>query len=116
AMALNCLGDVRRSMGEYDSARDTYEQSGRRFARISVGIAPYHGLFHNMGYVALGYGSIARAARLFLESGHEYQRVGTDRRGVAECVLGWRRLQLPRNSRRSVHSWSEPPRPPSRWW
>jgi tetratricopeptide (TPR) repeat protein len=87
AMALTSLGDVQRSMGNLAQAAESYAQARDLFDRLGPG-RPYHGLIHNMGYVKLGDGDALRAAALFLTSAEAYQRVGTDARGVAECLVG----------------------------
>jgi hypothetical protein len=43
---------------------------------------------HNLGYVALATGEAVRAAGLFIDSADIYVAVGTDRHGLAECLIG----------------------------
>ena len=86
-MALTSLGDVQRSMGNLAQAGESYIQARDLFDRLGPG-RPYHGLIHNMGYVRLGEGDAPLAAALFLVAADAYQRVGTDARGVAECLVG----------------------------
>jgi hypothetical protein len=46
------------------------------------------GLIHNLGYVALHRGDLVRSTSLFAASADAYRTVGTDRRGLAECIIG----------------------------
>jgi predicted ATPase/transcriptional regulator with XRE-family HTH domain/Tfp pilus assembly protein PilF len=88
AMAVNYLGDVYRSRGDLVRADASYARALSLFMQLGGQGRPYHGLLHNMGYVMLGRKSGSAAAALFFEAAEGYERGGTDRRGIAECVLG----------------------------
>jgi hypothetical protein len=45
-------------------------------------------MLHNIAYVALANGDLQRAAALFVQSADVYRAVGTDRRGLSECIIG----------------------------
>jgi predicted ATPase/DNA-binding CsgD family transcriptional regulator len=85
ARCLETLGDVERSRGEHARAARLYSESQALFAEIGLG--PYPGVIHNLGYLALAEGDRRRAAASFAEALAAFRRVG-DRRGAAECVIG----------------------------
>ena len=92
AMALNGLGDILRSSGDYVRAERAYGDAAALFNRISehggMVRGAWAGLPHNLGYVTLAQGDTRRATQHFLEAADGYQRYGPDWRGVAECVMG----------------------------
>jgi len=84
-MALNTLGDFMRTRGNMDEAALAYQQALELFDTLDF--AP-HGLMHNLGYVTLAKDDPRGAASLFLQAGDAYRTFGSDRRGLAECVIG----------------------------
>jgi predicted ATPase/DNA-binding CsgD family transcriptional regulator len=89
AIALNSLGDVLRARGEVEQAGAAYHEALLLFRSLDPQQRQVpQGLLHNLGYVALAHGDVARAARLLLESADSYRTVGDDRRGLAECAIG----------------------------
>ena len=88
AMALTGLANVLRSQGDLDGAAEAYEAAHAMFRAIDPRATVSHGVLHDLGYVALGRGELASAARLFLESAAAYASSGGDRRALAECVIG----------------------------
>jgi predicted ATPase/DNA-binding CsgD family transcriptional regulator len=92
AMALNGLGDVLRSAGDYVQAERAYSEAVELFQRMEehsgMPRGAWAGLPHNLGYVTLAQGSAAQATAYFLDAADSYQRYGPDWRGVAECVMG----------------------------
>jgi DNA-binding CsgD family transcriptional regulator len=88
-MALTGLGDLMRARAEYEAAGRAYQEALELFLSLD----PFkrytpQGVLHNLGYVATAAGHIRRGAALFLESADIYRTVGSDRRGLAECVIG----------------------------
>jgi predicted ATPase len=84
--ALNHLGDLARSRGDYETARHYYN----RVLSQSVdhaSVVPVAGLMHNLGYVALHDGDLETARRHF-EFSLERNRVQADKRGIAEALAG----------------------------
>jgi len=88
AMALNGLADVLRSRHQIEQADTAYHQALELLGTLDPRRRSDHGHLHNLGYLALGRGQLEEAARLFLASAERYQAVGTDRRGLSECVMG----------------------------
>ena len=86
ARVLEALGDVRRSAGEHPRAGSLYRESQSLFAELGLG--PYPGVIHNLGYVALAAAEPWAAAEHFGEAMDLFRRVG-DWRGAAECVIGF---------------------------
>jgi non-specific serine/threonine protein kinase len=87
-MALTSLGDLLRARGDVEQASAAYEEALALFRAIDVqgGVQP--GPVHNLAQVALQRNQPLRAAELFVEAAERYRRVGSDRRGVAECIVG----------------------------
>jgi len=85
ARVLETWGDVERSRGEHARAGELYVESRDVFGELGLG--PYPGVLHNLGYVVLAAGDRAAAHARFLESMAQFRRAG-DRRGAAECVIG----------------------------
>jgi non-specific serine/threonine protein kinase len=88
AMGLIGLGDLLRSRDEFEDAAMAYEEARQTLEPVNPQGAASHGLLHNLAYVALERGQLTHAAELFIDSADAYRRVGTDRRGLAECLLG----------------------------
>jgi DNA-binding CsgD family transcriptional regulator len=88
AMALTSLGDLLRSRGDAEEAGALYEEALPLFRELDPLGRAVHGLLHNLAYIALARDLVQRAAELFVESAEQYRRIGADRRGVAECVIG----------------------------
>jgi predicted ATPase/DNA-binding CsgD family transcriptional regulator len=88
-MALNSIGDLMRARGAGEHAGPAYEEALALYQTLDPQrtYAP-PGLLHNLGYVALARGDPRHAAQLFLGSADLYRAVGTDRRGLAECIVG----------------------------
>ena len=86
AQVLNALGDVARHQGEYERARDLYDE-GLACFRVLEARGAIAGLLHNLGYVSLHQQDAARATELFAESLSLFRDAG-DRRGLAECLAG----------------------------
>ncbi len=89
ATAYNVLGDLMRARGEAGQAGRAYEDALALYASLDPhGKYVPHGLLHNIGHVALARGEGQRAATLFVESADIYRAVGSDRRGLSECIIG----------------------------
>jgi len=88
AMGLIGLGDLLRARGESEDAGRAYEEALQLLHPLDVPRTAMHGLMHNLAYVALDRGQLTHAAELFIQSADGYRRVGTDRRGLAECLVG----------------------------
>lgn len=86
ARVLGTFGDVERSRGEYAHAATLYAESQTLFGEMGLG--PYPSVVHNLGYIALAGGDHARAFASFGEALAQFRRTG-DRRGAAECVIGF---------------------------
>jgi non-specific serine/threonine protein kinase len=86
ARLLETFGDVERSRGEYAHAAALYAESRTLFGELGLG--PYPSVVHNLGYIALAAGDHARAFASFGEALAQFRRTG-DRRGAAECVIGF---------------------------
>ncbi|HLO31741.1 MAG TPA: tetratricopeptide repeat protein, partial [Anaerolineales bacterium] len=86
AFALNNLGEVARTQGQYDIARKYYEEcetllpdSGDKGDRARF--------VHSLGYIAQHEGDYERAESQFRSSLAMFRRLG-NRRGIAECLAG----------------------------
>ncbi len=86
SFALNNLGEVARTLGQYDIARDYYEKceallpdSGDKGDRARF--------VHSLGYIAQHEGDFERAESQFRTSLKMFRRLG-NRRGMAECMAG----------------------------
>ena len=86
-MALTGLADVLRSKGDTEPAGRFYAAALPTFRVLHPRHVP-QGIIHNLAYGELGRGHLSEAARMFLESAERYANTGTDRRGIAECVMG----------------------------
>lgn len=88
-MALNNLGDLLRARGNAPQAGPVYHEARVLFESLDPQrkYAP-QGMVHNLGYVALAQGDVRHAASLFVEAAEIYLAVGSDRRGLAECMVG----------------------------
>jgi predicted ATPase/DNA-binding CsgD family transcriptional regulator/DNA-binding XRE family transcriptional regulator len=89
AIAVTALGDLLRARGDAEQAGTAYEEALSLFTSLD----PHRtyisqALLHNLGYVALAHGDVRRAASMFIDSATLYRTLGTDRRGLAECVIG----------------------------
>jgi ATP/maltotriose-dependent transcriptional regulator MalT len=89
ATVQSCLAEFLRARGDLAGAGEAYEQALALFSSLDPHrhYAP-QGLLHNLGYLALARGEARRAASLFVESAEIYRTVGTDRHGLAECLIG----------------------------
>jgi non-specific serine/threonine protein kinase len=84
-MLLGQLGDVERMRGTHPRAAPLYQESIRLFQDLGLREDPSR--IHNLAYVALAEGRVARAFELFAQALRVFRRVG-DQRGVADCVIG----------------------------
>ena len=112
-MALNGLADVLRSRGHVEQADAAYQEALELFGTLDPRRRSDQGHLHNLGYVALGRGQPEEAARLFLASAERYLSVGTDRRGLSECVMGLASVAARAEKPESRHACSGRPR--RRW-
>ena len=86
AFALNNLGEVARTQGQYDQARACYEECEALLGNTGDrGDLPRFA--HSLGYVALHEGDYMRAETQFRKSLTMFRRLG-NRRGIAECLAG----------------------------
>ncbi len=89
AILLNTLGDVMRARGDAAQAGALYAEAISHFQALDPDGRYFpHGILHNLAYVQLADGQLDRATDLFLEGADTYVAVGSDRRGLAECVIG----------------------------
>ncbi len=90
AMTVGTLGDVERARGQHAQAGLLYEQSLALFAELGLADHPIERpyLLHNLGYVALAAGQTDLAWERFAGALFGNRRLG-DRRGVAECLIGF---------------------------
>jgi DNA-binding CsgD family transcriptional regulator len=87
ALARKIRGDLAYCEGKYERARQAYEQSLAQ--HLDLGQATdTAGAKSSLGHAYLKLGALARARELFLES-TETQRSAGNRRGLAECLLGF---------------------------
>lgn len=96
AFCLNNFGEVARSRGDYESARDYYVRSEAMY-READAIGDHARLIHTLGYMALRDEEVARAEVLFLESLDAFRQLG-NKRGMAECVAGLAAVAIARDS------------------
>jgi non-specific serine/threonine protein kinase len=88
AMTFNGLGDVLRARGDAEGAAAAYAQARPVLEAMNGGRRTPSGMLHNLGYLELARDNSRVAARLFLEAADGYRKIGHDRRGLAECVMG----------------------------
>jgi predicted ATPase len=86
AFALNNLGEVARTQGQYEQARTYYEES-EALLRISGDKGDVARLIHSLGYVAQHEGDFPKAEAQFNESLTMFRQLG-NRRGIAESLAG----------------------------
>jgi predicted ATPase/DNA-binding CsgD family transcriptional regulator len=87
ALALKVRGDLAYCEGNYGQAREAYEQSMDRHLELGQA-SDTASAKSGLGHVYLQLGELARAQALFLESTETQQSAG-NRRGLAECLLGF---------------------------
>jgi tetratricopeptide (TPR) repeat protein len=84
--ALNNLGEVARTQGQYDLARKYYEEC-QVLLHDTGDTGDLARFVHNLGYIAQHEGDYASAESKFRQSLSMFRRVG-NRRGIAECLAG----------------------------
>jgi tetratricopeptide (TPR) repeat protein len=83
---LNNLGEVARVQGDFDKARQYYEES-ESLLRVTGDQGDLARLVHNLGCVAQHEGNFEKAKALFNESLAMFRKFG-NKRGIAECLMG----------------------------
>jgi tetratricopeptide (TPR) repeat protein len=83
---LNNLGEVARVQGDYDQARQYYEES-EALLRVMGDPGDLARLVHNLGSVAQHEGNFEKAKSLYSESLAMFRKFG-NKRGIAECLMG----------------------------
>jgi tetratricopeptide (TPR) repeat protein len=96
AFALNNLGEVARTRGDYESARQYYTRSEEVYRQADA-VGDHARLIHTLGYLALHDDDEMEAARLFHESLSAYRTLG-NKRGIAECLAGLAALAAARGN------------------
>jgi tetratricopeptide (TPR) repeat protein len=86
SFALNNLGEVARTQGQYDLARKYYEECVA-LLRDTGDKGDLARFVHSLGYVAQHEGDYERAESQFRKSLKMFRRLG-NRRGMAECMAG----------------------------
>lgn len=86
AFYLNNFGEVARTRGDYDSARDYYTRSEQMYRKADAP-GDHARLVHTLGYLALHDGNLSEADKLFRESLAAFRKLG-NKRGMAECLAG----------------------------
>jgi tetratricopeptide (TPR) repeat protein len=86
SFALNNLGEVARTQGQYDLARKYYEEC-EALLQDTGDRGDLARFVHNLGYIAQHEGDYARAESQFRRSLAIFRQVG-NRRGIAECMAG----------------------------
>jgi predicted ATPase len=86
SFALNNLGEVARTQGQYDLARKYYEEC-EALLRDTGDKGDVARFVHTLGYIAQHEGDYARAESQFRKSLRMFRRLG-NRRGIAECLAG----------------------------
>jgi tetratricopeptide (TPR) repeat protein len=86
SFALNNLGEVARVQGDYEKARQYYEES-ESLLRVMGDPGDLARLVHNLGSVALHEGNFEKAKSLYSESLAMFRKFG-NKRGIAECLMG----------------------------
>ena len=86
SFALNNLGEVARTQGQYDLARKYYEEC-ESLLRETGDRGDVARFVHTLGYIAQHEGDYVRAESQFRQSLAMFRRLG-NRRGIAECLAG----------------------------
>ena len=86
SFALNNLGEVARTRGEYELARRYYEEC-EILLRDTGDTGDMARFVHTLGYIAQHEGDYDRAESQFRQSLKMFRRLG-NRRGMAECMAG----------------------------
>ena len=86
SFALNNLGEVARTQGQYSLARKYYEEC-QTLLRDTGDAGDMARFVHTLGYIAQHEGDYARAEAQFRQSLKMFRRLG-NRRGMAECMAG----------------------------
>lgn len=86
SFALNNLGEVARTQGQFDLARKYYEEC-EELLRAAGDKGDVARFVHNLGYIAQHEEEFELAESQFRESLTMFRRLG-NRRGIAECLAG----------------------------
>ena len=86
AFALNNLGEVARTQGQFDQARIYYEEC-ESLLRATGDRGDVARFVHNLGYIAQHEEDFDMAESQFRKSLAMFRRLG-NRRGIAECLAG----------------------------
>jgi len=86
SFALNNLGEVARTQGQYDLARKYYEEC-EVLLRDTGDRGDMARFVHSLGYIAQHEEDFERAESQFRKSLRMFRRLG-NRRGIAECLAG----------------------------
>jgi tetratricopeptide (TPR) repeat protein len=86
SFALNNLGEVARTQGQYDLARKYYDECVA-LLRDTGDNGDLARFVHSLGYVAQHEGDYERAESQFRKSLKMFRQLG-NRRGMAECMAG----------------------------
>jgi tetratricopeptide (TPR) repeat protein len=92
AFALNNLGEVARTQGQYVIARKYYEECEALLPN-SGDTGDRARFVHSLGYIALHEGNYEHAESQFRSSLTMFRRLG-NRRGMAECMAGLAALKV----------------------
>jgi predicted ATPase len=86
SFALNNLGEVARTLGQYELARNYYEEA-ESLLQDQGDQGDMARFVHTLGYIAQHEKDFARAESQFRKSLTMFRRLG-NRRGIAECLAG----------------------------
>lgn len=96
AFGLNNQGEVARTRGDYDRARDYYVRSEEVYRQADA-VGDHARLIHTLGYIALHDNDLTEAQRLFHDSLSAFRTLG-NKRGIAECLAGLAALAVARGN------------------
>ncbi len=92
ARALNLLGAIENSLGNFERTRDYFLRARHELQQMG-NLNAVATVTNNLGDMCRTLGESERAARYYRESSDLYRRAGTDKQFIAESNLGLLRLE-----------------------